>query len=202
MGASASTMLSSGEFICLRVAIARSSGRNCALAAPGGSNQSEFICQGRDRLLVCTCNSVSRVSSILVLFHAYTVQGLRFCFWYTLQYFEGNFRSLAVFCYALLNWNHRMQATLKSSLPNFDSFEIPVPMLLASVSSLILSTLFSAVPEISRRYSSSWSHANQRSLFSTKAVPPVHFCPSVQKKLLCLRKPTFTRLDPHWGSTL
>ena len=38
------------EFICLRVAIARSSGRNCALAAPGGSrNEYEFICQGRDQ---------------------------------------------------------------------------------------------------------------------------------------------------------
>ena len=48
----ASTMLSSAEFICLRVVIARSSGRNCALAAPVGSrNQYEFICQGRDRLM-------------------------------------------------------------------------------------------------------------------------------------------------------
>ena len=30
-------MLSSAEFICLCLAIARSSGRNCALPAPGGS---------------------------------------------------------------------------------------------------------------------------------------------------------------------
>ena len=37
MGASASTLLPSAEFICLRVAIARSSGKNCALAAHGGS---------------------------------------------------------------------------------------------------------------------------------------------------------------------
>ena len=44
-------MLSSAEFTCLRVAIARSSRRNCALAAPGGSrNQYEVICQGKDRL--------------------------------------------------------------------------------------------------------------------------------------------------------
>ena len=34
VGASASTMLSSAKFICLRVAISRSSGTNCALAAP------------------------------------------------------------------------------------------------------------------------------------------------------------------------
>ena len=45
VGAPASTMLSSAEFISLSVAIARSSGRNCALAAPGGSRtQYEFIC--------------------------------------------------------------------------------------------------------------------------------------------------------------
>ena len=50
VGASASTMLSSAEFVCLRVAIARSSGRNCALAAPGGSRkQYGFGCKGRDR---------------------------------------------------------------------------------------------------------------------------------------------------------
>ena len=46
------------------------------------------------------------------------------------RYFEGKFGSLAVLFYVLLNWDHRMQATAKSSLPNFDSFEIPVPMLL------------------------------------------------------------------------
>ena len=88
------------QFVCLLFAIARSSGTNYALAARGGSrNQHEFICQGRDRLLVYTCNSVSRVSSILVLFHAYAVQVLRFVVWY----FEGKFRSLAVLFYALLN---------------------------------------------------------------------------------------------------
>ena len=40
-------MLPSMEFICLRIVMARSSGRNCAyLAAPGGCrNQYEFICR-------------------------------------------------------------------------------------------------------------------------------------------------------------
>ena len=55
-------MLSSKEFVSLRVAITRSSGRNCTLAAPGGSrNQYKFICPGRDCLLVCTCNFVARL---------------------------------------------------------------------------------------------------------------------------------------------
>ena len=53
----------------LRVAIARSSGSNCALAATG--------CSRRDLLVVCTCNNVLRIS-ILVLFHACNAQVLTF----------------------------------------------------------------------------------------------------------------------------
>ena len=47
VGASASTMLPSAEFIYLCVAIARSFGRNYVLAAPGASRtQYEFIGDG------------------------------------------------------------------------------------------------------------------------------------------------------------
>ena len=50
-------MLPSMEFICLRVVIARSSGRNCTLAAPGGSrNQYKFICRPSCFIISVCCH--------------------------------------------------------------------------------------------------------------------------------------------------
>ena len=81
VGASASTMLSPAEF----VSEWRSQGHLGGIAhSPHpvvvGISTNLFV---REETVssVCTCSSVSRVSSILVLFHAYTVHVLRFCFW-------------------------------------------------------------------------------------------------------------------------
>ena len=136
MGASASTMLSSAELICLCLAMARSSrpGRNCALPAPGGSiylsgerpfgTLSRIVhfggvscvhCAGFAFLFLVDIVGISKVSFVLYLFVFF---GLSY------QYII----------------NHRMQATLKLSLLNSDSFElIPVRML----SVLLLLTIFS-----------------------------------------------------------
>ena len=96
----ASTMLSSAEFICLRLTIARSSGRNCALAAPGGSRNhyDHFSCK-----------------SVLHILHFGAVSLYKFCVFVSgrhCRYFEGKFHSLAVL-FLLYRINHRMQVTIK-----------------------------------------------------------------------------------------
>ena len=58
-----------------------------------------------------SCNSVSPVSSILLLFHAYTVQVLHFCFWQTLSVFRRyvSFFSCSFLCFIELNASqHRL----------------------------------------------------------------------------------------------
>ena len=85
-----------------------------------------------------------------------------------------------------------------SSLLNFsDRLEIPMHMLL--VFFLILIFLFSVVAAVYRHYSNSSSQANQRSLNSTKSVPPVHFCTSVQKRLFTPTQANivYSQFDPH-----
>ena len=96
-------MLPSAEFICLRVAIARSFGRNCALAAPGGSrNQYQFTCWGGGgRRVWYACVNPCRINRplwwclMLTLYKFSVFVSGRHC-----RCFEGKFNSFAVlFCF-------------------------------------------------------------------------------------------------------
>ena len=82
------------------------------------------------------------------------------------RYFEGKFRS--IYCQPSYASDFKVKSTEFRWLRNSCTHVV-------SVSFLISSSLFSAVPVVSRRYSSPCSQANQRSLYSTKSVPPVHF---------------------------
>jgi len=123
---------------------------------------------------VFSCKSVSRILHFVGSepIHFGAVSLYKFCVFVSgrhCPYFEGKFRSLLVL-FLLYRINHRMQATIKYVFEVRNSCTLVV-----SVSFLILSSLFSAVPEVFRHYRSSWSHVNQRGLYSTKSVPPVHF---------------------------
>ena len=86
-----------------------------------------FTCQGRGLLVPC------RVSSILVLSHAYIVQVLFFFLVDIVGISKVSFVLYLLFFFVLSYQfiiNHHMQATLKLSLLNFDSFKICVRMLL------------------------------------------------------------------------